>query len=60
MGITQAVERINLRVAQSPVGRWFRLENSGHVSILLLLIAEVWVKSSEGKLTDETAERTQR
>ncbi|KAF7160794.1 hypothetical protein CNMCM5623_006388 [Aspergillus felis] len=30
MGITQAVDRINLRVAQSPVGRWFRLENSGH------------------------------
>lgn len=40
MGITQAVDRINLWVAQSPVGRWFRLENSGHVSILLPLLAE--------------------
>ncbi|KAJ6120472.1 hypothetical protein N7523_004752 [Penicillium sp. IBT 18751x] len=24
------IENTNLRVAQSPVGRWFRLENSGH------------------------------
>ncbi|EAW12868.1 NCS2 family permease [Aspergillus clavatus NRRL 1] len=30
MGASELVDRINLRVAQSPVGRWFRLEHSGH------------------------------
>jgi AGZA family xanthine/uracil permease-like MFS transporter len=32
MGLKTWVEDTNLRVARSPVGRWFRLENSGHVS----------------------------
>lgn len=26
------IENLNLKVAQSPVGRYFRLENSNHVS----------------------------
>jgi AGZA family xanthine/uracil permease-like MFS transporter len=25
-----AIHNINVRVAKSPVGRWFRLEGSGH------------------------------
>lgn len=28
------VHRVNLAVARSPVGWWFRLENSGHVGLL--------------------------
>ncbi|KAJ5987435.1 hypothetical protein N7451_011800 [Penicillium sp. IBT 35674x] len=30
MGYTSWIHDTNLRVARSPVGRWFRLENSGH------------------------------
>ncbi|OOF93918.1 hypothetical protein ASPCADRAFT_508397 [Aspergillus carbonarius ITEM 5010] len=30
MRYTDWVHRVNLAVARSPVGRWFRLENSGH------------------------------
>lgn len=31
------VNHTNLWVARSPVGRWFRLQNSGHVCIHILL-----------------------
>jgi len=30
MGI---IHTINVKVAASPVGRWFRLDGSGHVSV---------------------------
>lgn len=26
------MDTVNVKVARSPVGRWFRLEGSGHVS----------------------------
>lgn len=32
MGFGTWVHDTNLRVARSPVGKWFRLEGSGHVS----------------------------
>lgn len=35
MGLNAWIQDTNLRVARSPVGRWFRLENSGHVSTIL-------------------------
>lgn len=31
------IHNANLRIAQSPVGRYFRLENSGHASLNLLI-----------------------
>lgn len=32
MGLSNWVHDTNVRVARSPVGKWFRLEGSGHVS----------------------------
>jgi hypothetical protein len=31
------IHNTNLRVARSPVGKWFRLEGSGHVRISMIL-----------------------
>lgn len=33
MGLAVWIRDTNLRVARSPMGRWFRLENSGHVRV---------------------------
>lgn len=40
MGYTNWTEKVNLRVARSPVGRYFRLEHSGHVRLILLVDIE--------------------
>ena len=35
------IENLNARVAKSPVGRWFKLDGSGHVSAAKHLISQV-------------------
>lgn len=34
MGYADWAENVNLRVARSPVGRYFRLQYSGHVGLI--------------------------
>ena len=35
MGYAQWTRNVNLRNAKSPVGRWFLLEHSGHVRLIV-------------------------
>ena len=40
MAIADWVNKVNFRVARSPIGRHFRLEGSGHVCLFLFLLPE--------------------
>lgn len=40
MAIVDWVNKVNLQVARSPIGRHFRLEGSGHVCLFLFLLPE--------------------
>jgi hypothetical protein len=45
MGLGTWVHDTNVRVARSPVGKWFRLEGSGHVSHSTLYMCDRMVST---------------